>query len=287
MEIRTAASPKDVKFYDTARLREEFLIPEVFKKDEITLVYSHVDRIITGGVLPVSGALKLNAGEELRADYFLQRREMGVINIGGDGRIVVDGREYDVGHREAMYIGMGAREVSFASLNAKTPARFYLNSTPAHRTHPTVLIRPEGVPEDGVVIVKDENKVHLGSPEESNVRTICKYILPGQVESCQLVMGMTHLEPGSVWNSMPCHTHDRRMEVYLYFEVPSDGFVMHYMGEPDETRHIVMRNEQAVISPSWSIHCGCGSSNYTFIWGMAGENQEFTDMDAVTTDMLR
>ncbi len=287
MEVRTAASPKDVKYYDTKRLREEFLIPEVFKKDEITLVYSHVDRIITGGAVPVSGELKLNAGEELRAEYFLERREMGVINIGGDGMIRIDGREYAVAHREAMYIGMGAREISFASKDPSAPAKFYLNSTPAHHTYPTVLIRQEGTPADGVVIVKDENKVHLGSPEESNVRTICKYILPGQVESCQLVMGMTHLEPGSVWNSMPCHTHDRRMEVYLYFEVPKDGFVMHYMGEPDETRHIVMRNEQAVISPSWSIHCGCGSSNYTFIWGMAGENQEFTDMDPVTTDMLK
>ncbi len=287
MEVRTAASPKDVKYYDTERLREEFLIPEVFRKDEITFVYSHVDRIITGGAMPVNKELKLDAADELRADYFLERREMGVINIGGDGCITADGRTYKVAHREAMYLGMGTKEISFSSEDASNPAKFYINSTPAHRTCPTVLIRQEGTPEDGVVIVKDENKVHLGSVEESNVRTICKYILPGQVESCQLVMGMTHLEPGSVWNSMPCHTHDRRMEVYLYFEVPQDGFVMHYMGEPNETRHIVMRNEQAVISPSWSIHCGCGSSNYTFIWGMAGENQVFSDMDNVTTDMLR
>lgn len=287
MEVRTAASPKDVKYYDTERLREEFLIPEVFKADEITLVYSHVDRIITGGAMPVKGQLTLNAADELRADYFLERREMGVINIGGDGTITIDGKAYSVKHREAMYIGMGAKAIAFDSDDKKCPAKFYINSTPAHKTYPTVLIKQEGTPEEGVVIVKDENKVHLGSLEESNVRTICKYILPGQVESCQLVMGMTHLEPGSVWNSMPCHTHDRRMEVYLYFEVPEDGFVMHYMGEPSQTRHIVMRNEQAVISPSWSIHCGCGSSNYTFIWGMAGENQVFTDMDAVTTDMLR
>lgn len=287
MEVRTAASPKDVKYYDTERLREEFLIPVIFKADEITMVYSHVDRIITGGAMPVKSELKLDAADELRAEYFLERREMGVINIGGDGIISVDGRRIKVAHREAMYIGMGTKDISFASVDGKNPAKFYINSTPAHKTYPTVVIRQEGTPEEGVVIVKDENKVHLGSVAESNVRTICKYILPGQVESCQLVMGMTHLEPGSVWNSMPCHTHDRRMEVYLYFEVPEDGFVMHYMGEPSETRHIVMRNEQAVISPSWSIHCGCGSSNYTFIWGMAGENQVFTDMDPVTSDDLR
>lgn len=287
MEVRTAASPKDVKYYDTERLREEFLIPEIFKADEITMVYSHVDRIITGGAMPVKGEIKLDAADELRAEYFLERREMGVINIGGDGIISVDGRRINVAHREAMYIGMGTKEISFASVDGKNPAKFYINSTPAHKTYPTVVIRQEGIPEEGVVIVKDENKVHLGSVAESNVRTICKYILPGQVESCQLVMGMTHLEPGSVWNSMPCHTHDRRMEVYLYFEVPEDGFVMHYMGEPSQTRHIVMRNEQAVISPSWSIHCGCGSSNYTFIWGMAGENQVFGDMDPVTSDDLR
>ena len=287
MEVRTAASPKDVKYYDTERLREEFLIPEIFKADEITMVYSHVDRIITGGAMPVKGEIKLDAADELRAEYFLERREMGVINIGGDGIISVDGRRINVAHKEAMYIGMGTKEISFASVDGKNPAKFYINSTPAHKTYPTVVIRQEGTPEEGVVIVKDENKVHLGSVAESNVRTICKYILPGQVESCQLVMGMTHLEPGSVWNSMPCHTHDRRMEVYLYFEVPEDGFVMHYMGEPSQTRHIVMRNEQAVISPSWSIHCGCGSSNYTFIWGMAGENQVFGDMDPVTSDDLR
>ena len=247
---------------------------------EIKLVYSHIDRIITGAAVPTK-ALKLTAGDELRAEYFLQRREMGVINIGGGGRIVIDGKEYAVGYKDAMYIGMGAQDIVFDSVDAKDPARFYLNSTPAHKAYPTVLIKPEGTPENGVVIVKDENKVELGSLEEANHRVICKYILPGQVESCQLVMGMTKLAPGSVWNTMPCHTHDRRMEVYLYFEMPEDAIVMHYMGEPQETRHIVMRNEEAVISPSWSIHAGCGSRAYTFIWGMAGENQEFTDMDDV------
>ena len=281
MELRTAASPKDVKYYTTERLREEFLIKGLFTENEIKLVYSHIDRIITGGAMPVSGSLVLTAGEELRAEFFLQRREMGVINIGGAGIITIDGRKYEVGFKEGMYIGMGAKDITFESKDGDCPAKFYINSAPAHKTYPTVLIRPEGTPAEGVVIVKDENKVELGSLEDANHRVICKYILPGQVESCQLVMGMTKLAPGSVWNTMPCHTHDRRMEVYLYFEMPEDAFVMHYMGEPKETRHIVMRNEEAVISPSWSIHSGCGSRAYTFIWGMVGENQDFDDMDGV------
>lgn len=281
MEIRMSASPRDAKTYTTQRLREEFLIQDLFQADEIKLVYSHIDRIITGSAVPVNQKLKLEAGSELRAAYFLERREMGVINIGGPGVIRVDGKEYAVNHREGMYIGMGVKDIVFSSVCSTEPAKFYFNSTPAHRTYPTVLIKPEGTAEEGTVIVKDENKVELGSLEESNHRVICKYILPGQVESCQLVMGMTSLKPGSVWNSMPCHTHDRRMEVYMYFELPEDAYVMHYMGEPTETRHIVIRNEQAVISPSWSIHAGSGTRNYTFIWGMAGENQEFGDMDHV------
>lgn len=280
MELRTAASPRDVKHYTTERLREEFLIQNLFVPGEIKLVYSHIDRIITGAAVPVK-PLVLTAGDELRADYFLQRREMGVINIGGPGRIIIDGKTYEVAFKEGMYIGMGAKDITFESVDAAVPAKFYLNSAPAHKTYPTVLIKPNGTPEEGVVIVKDENKVELGSLEDANHRVICKYILPGQVESCQLVMGMTKLEPGSVWNTMPCHTHDRRMEVYLYFEMPEDAFVMHYMGEPTETRHIVIRNEEAVISPSWSIHSGCGSRAYTFIWGMVGENQAFDDMDHV------
>ena len=279
MELRTASSPKDVKYYTTERLREEFLIDDLFQPDVIKLVYSHIDRIITGSAVPVKEALRLTAGDELRAKYFCERRELGVINIGGAGVITIDGKEYQVGYKEGMYIGMGSKEILFASANAEQPAKFYLNSAPAHRTCPTVLIKPNGTPEEGVVIVKDSNKVELGSLEESNHRTICKYILPGQVESCQLEMGMTKLEPGSVWNTMPCHTHDRRMEVYLYFDMPKDALVMHYMGEPQETRHIIMRNEQAVISPSWSIHSGCGTQAYTFIWGMVGENQDFDDMD--------
>ena len=276
MELRTASSPRDVKTYDTARLREEFLIQDLFRPDEIKMVYSHIDRIITGAAMPVNKALTLAAGEELRAEYFLQRREMGIINIGGEGKVTVDGTVYTLRHRDGIYVGRGCKDVVMESVDSAKPAKFYFNSTPAHKAYPTVYIRPE-----------DCVNVELGSLEQSNHRNICKYILPGQVESCQLVMGMTQLQPGSVWNTMPCHTHDRRMEVYLYFDMPEDAFVMHYMGEPQETRHIVMRNEQAVISPSWSIHAGSGSQAYTFIWGMCGENQDFDDMDGVaTTDLL-
>lgn len=286
MEIRTASSPRDVKHYTTERLREEFLIQNLFKAGEIKLVYSHIDRIITGAAMPLT-PIMLSAGEELRADYFLQRRELGVINIGGPGSIQIDGLEYYLEYKDGMYIGKGSKEIIFKSADAANPAKFYLNSAPAHKEFKTVLIKPEGTSEKGVVIIKEENKVELGSLEESNHRVICKYILPGQVESCQLVMGMTSLKPGSVWNTMPCHTHDRRMEVYLYFEMPEDAFVMHYMGEAAETRHIVMHNEEAVISPSWSIHAGSGSRAYTFIWGMVGENQEFTDMDGINNQDIR
>ena len=280
MELRTACSPEDMKHYTTERLRKEFLIQNLFVPGEIKLVYSHIDRIITGACMPQS-PVRLTAGEELRAEYFLQRREMGVINIGAKGSIIVDGREYPVDHKDGMYIGMGSKDIVFKSEDAQNPAKFYINSVPAHTSYPTVLIKLEGEPEDGVVIIKKENKVELGTLEESNHRVINKYILPGQVESCQLVMGMTALMPGSVWNTMPCHTHDRRMEVYLYFDISEDAFVMHYMGEPTETRHIVVRNEEAVISPSWSIHAGSGSRAYTFIWGMCGENQAFGDMDNI------
>ncbi len=286
MEIRYATSPKDMKNFTTQRLREEYLIPEVFKTDEVLLVYSHYDRIIAGGVMPVEKTITLNAGEELRAEYFLQRRELGIINIGGKGTVSVDGKKYELEKDDGMYIGMGKKDISFESADAANPAKFYLNSTPAHREYKTVLIKKEGIADEDVVIIKDENKVELGSLEQSNHRVICKYILPGQVESCQLVMGMTSLKPGSVWNTMPCHTHERRMEVYLYFKLPEDAYVMHYMGEPQETRHIVMRNEQAVISPSWSIHAGSGTQAYTFIWGMAGENQDFGDMDNISNQEL-
>lgn len=285
MEIRNAVSAKDAKYYTTDRLREEFLINNLFVLGEIKMVYSQIDRIITGAAVPVN-PIALTAGEEIHAGYFLERREMGVINIGGEGTILVDKKEYRLANKDGMYIGMGAKDIVFCSNDSDNPAKFYFNSTPAHHSYPTVLIKPDGKPEKDVVVIKDCNKVELGSLESSNHRTICKYILPGQVESCQLVMGMTKLEPGCVWNTMPCHTHDRRMEVYLYFDMPEDAFVMHFMGEPTETRHIVVRKEEIVLSPSWSIHSGCGTNSYTFIWGMAGENQAFDDMDHVPMDSL-
>ena len=286
MELRTAASPRDVKHYTTERLREEFLIDDLFQPDVIKLVYSHIDRIITGSAVPVKETLKLTAGDELRAQYFCERRELGVINIGGAGTITIDGKAYHVAHKEGMYIGMGSRDITFASDDAAAPAKFYLNSAPAHRTCPTVLIKPEGTPEDGVVIVKDCNKVELGSLETANHRTICKYILPGQVESCQLEMGMTKLEPGSVWNTMPAHVHSRRMEAYFYFEIPEEHAICHFMGEVDETRHVWMKGDQAVLSPEWSIHSAAATHNYTFIWGMGGENLDYGDQDfSLITDL--
>ena len=296
MEVRTAASPKDVKHYTTDRLREEFLVQNLFQADKINLVYSHIDRIITGAAVPVNEKLDLTAGDELRAEYFLQRREMGLINIGGDGIVTVDGRVYEINARDGMYIGRGSKDISFESKDSANPAKFYLNSAPAHVAYPTVHIKPEGEPvhikpegepEEGVVIIKDENKVECGTLEDANHRVINKYIVTNQVQSCQLAMGMTRLMPGSVWNTMPSHTHDRRMEVYLYFDMDDDAFVVHYMGEPQETRHIIMHNEEAVISPSWSIHSGCGSRAYTFIWGMCGENQDYDDMDNIANKDLR
>ena len=274
MEVRPGANPNDVKNYDTDRLRHDFLIQDVFVPGEIKTIYSQIDRIIVGSATPAGKALKLTAGDELRAAYFLERREMGVINIGGKGTMTLDGVKYDFDYKDGIYIGMGTKEVIFESADAANPAKFYFNSAPAHKTYPTVFINPE---KD----ILPENKKELGCLENANHRTIRKYILPGQVESCQLEMGMTALEPGSVWNTMPCHTHDRRMEVYLYFEVPENDVVFHYMGEPTQTRHIVMRNEEAVISPSWSIHSASATHAYTFIWGMVGENQDFDDMDGV------
>ncbi len=287
MEVRTACSPNDMKHYTTERLREEFLIQNLFQADKINLVYSHIDRIITGAAVPVNEKLALTAGDGLRAEYFLQRREMGLINIGGDGIITIDGRVYEVNARDGMYIGRGSKDITFESKDVSNPAKFYLNSAPAHKEYPTVLIKLEGEASEGVVIVKDENKVECGSLEESNHRVINKYIVTGQVDTCQISMGLTKLFPGSVWNTMPAHTHDRRMEVYMYFDVDDDAFVMHYMGEPQETRHIIMHNEEAVINPSWSIHSGCGSKAYTFIWGMCGENQDYADQDFIENKDLR
>ncbi|MCL6614218.1 MAG: 5-dehydro-4-deoxy-D-glucuronate isomerase [Firmicutes bacterium] len=270
MEIRYAGHPKDVMNYPTDRLRRDFLIQGLFSPGEIKLVYSHYDRMIVGGACPAATPIPLPAGGELKAEYFLERRELGLINVGPKGTVTVDGRRYELGTKDALYIGQGAREVLFASADPEKPARFYFLSTPAHRQYPTEKID-----------LSRAEAVHLGSLKESNERTIYKFIHPQGVKSCQLVMGLTALDPNNVWNSMPCHTHERRMEVYFYFELPPEGLVFHFMGEPKETRHLVVRNEEAVIAPSWSIHAGVGTTNYSFIWGMAGENQTFSDMDGV------
>ncbi|MBG9795740.1 5-keto-4-deoxyuronate isomerase [Paenibacillus dendritiformis] len=277
MEIRYACHPEGAKGYDTSRLREEFLIEKLFVDNEIQMVYSHVDRYITGGVLPTTKTVKLEAdAKEMGADYFLERREIGIINVGGEGVVTVDGVAYDMDPRDCLYIGMGSKNVTFASKEAARPARFYFNSTLAHKTYPTEK-----------VAISKATPQHLGSLSSSNERTIYKYIHKGGVQSCQLVMGMTLLKPNNMWNTMPCHTHNRRSEVYFYFDMPEDGVVFHLMGEPQETRHVVVRNEQAIISPSWSIHSGVGTSNYTFIWGMAGDNQTFEDMDMVDMKDLK
>jgi len=271
MEIRYAWHPDDVKYYTTDELRENFLITGLFTPGNIKMVYSHVDRIITAGICPSDKPLVLEAGKELGVDYFLQRREMGIINVGGDGKVNLDGITYELKARDGIYVGMGTKDVSFESIDPAKPAKFYMNSAPAHTTYPTVKID-----------ITKANPNPMGTPEECNKRTIYQYVHPAVLKSCQLLMGMTVLESGSIWNTMPCHTHDRRMEVYFYFDMDENDVVFHLMGEPNETRHVVMRNEDAIISPSWSIHSGCGTKNYTFIWGMVGENQTFTDMDAVS-----
>lgn len=276
MEVRNASNPKDVKHYTTERLREEFHIEKLFTKDNVRMVYSHIDRIITAGFMPVYAELRLEAGKELAADYFLQRREMGCINIGGEGIITVDGTEYHLNPRDGIYIGMGNKEITFKCVNPENPPKFYVSSCPAHTSYPIVKID-----------ISKAKKVPCGSFEECNKRVINQYIHPDVMKSCQLSMGLTQLEAGSNWNTMPCHTHDRRMEVYLYLDMAEDDVVFHMMGEPEETRHIIMHNEEAVISPSWSIHSGVGTRAYSFIWAMCGENQEFTDMDHIETKTLK
>ena len=286
-DIRYANHPDDSKKYDTTELREKYLIEKLFEADDILLTYSHQDRIIAGGAMPVKKTLSLGTFKELATNYFLERREMGVINIGGAGVITLDGKKYDIGFKEGIYIGMGTKQVEFSSKNEKQPAKFYINSSPAHKTYPTVkIVKPvEGVPApEGVKYCVQR---HLGTLEGINKRTINQFIIGDVCESCQLAMGMTELAEGSAWNTLPSHTHERRMEVYMYFEVPSDQAVIHLMGKPDETRHIIMHNEQAVISPSWSIHSGVGTHNYTFIWGMCGENQAYDDMDNIATSDLK
>jgi 4-deoxy-L-threo-5-hexosulose-uronate ketol-isomerase len=276
VDVLYTADPVRCSQMTSEELRRSFLVADLFGADTIRLVYSDVDRAIIGSAVPVSGPLALEAAAELRAETFCQRRELGVLNVGGPGTISVDGTEYEVGSRDALYVGRGSRAVRFASDAAQKPARYYLLSYPAHAVHATVHVRQ-----------KDAEVVRLGSAEAANERTIYKLIQPGVAESCQLVMGFTVLSAGSVWNTMPPHTHERRMEVYMYFDLPDDARVFHLMGRPDETRHIVVANGQAVVSPSWSIHCGVGTSAYAFCWGMGGENQAYDDMDHLAVDQLR
>jgi 4-deoxy-L-threo-5-hexosulose-uronate ketol-isomerase len=276
MEIREYVNSEYAKSLDTEGLRRNFLVQDIFVPGKITMTYSHVDRMIAGGVTPVEGPLALDATKELGTSYFLERREMGIINIGGQGSVAVDGKVHAVGPRDGFYVSMGSREVAFSSADPANPAKFYFNSAPAHRPCPMRL-----------VTLAQAKHVEMGSAAECNKRVINQFIHPAVLETCQLVMGMTVFSEGSVWNTMPVHTHERRMEVYLYFDMPADRVVFHLMGKPGETRHIVVRNEEAVISPSWSIHAGVGTGAYTFIWGMAGENQTFTDMDGVPMGELR
>jgi len=275
-DVRYSNHPEDVKKYTTEELRKHFLIEEVFVSDQAALTYSHIDRIIVGGIMPVNNIVELTAGPEMGVDFFFERREAGIINIGGSGVIVIDGAEHAMNFQDGLYVGMGTKTIAFKANDAANPPKFYFNSAPAHQAFPTTLITLENA-----------KKVHLGSSETSNKRTINQYLHPDVVKTCQLVMGMTILSEGSVWNTMPTHTHERRMEAYFYFDMDKDTRVIHLMGEPSETRHIIMADEQAVLSPSWSIHSGAGTGRYTFIWGMCGENITFTDMDHVAMDDLK
>lgn len=275
-EVRYAVGQREMNQMGTEAIRSDFLIEDVFGSDEVKLVYSHFDRYITGGVIPVKGKVFLDTIDSLKSEIFLERRELGIINVGGKGTVMADGQSYSLDYKEALYLGKGTKEVYFSSDTAHKPALFYLNSTPAHHAYPSKKIG------------RDEAEiVELGAPETANARTIRKLIVNSIVETCQLQMGMTEIHSGSVWNTMPAHVHDRRMEVYFYFEVPEEQAVCHFMGAPNETRHLWMTNNQAVISPPWSIHSGCGTSNYTFIWGMAGENLDYGDMDACPIPTLR
>lgn len=280
MDIRYSASPNDVKRYTTEELRKEFLITDLYRPDTVQAVYSHVDRMVVLGIMPVSRMLSIDDGIDIWANfgtgYFLERREAGVFNLGGDGYIDADGEHFDLGFEDCLYITKETKEVKFGSKDSANPARFYLVSAPAHRVCKTTFIS-----------FAQANKKPCGSPECSNERVINQFIHPAVLDTCQLSMGLTQLSPGSVWNTMPAHTHERRMEVYTYFNIPEGNVVFHMMGQGDETRHIVMQNYQAVISPSWSIHAGCGTSSYTFIWAMGGENQAFDDMDVISTPDLK
>lgn len=276
MEIRHAVHPDQAIMMDTSELREHFLIENLFVENRIKMVYSYYDRLIVGGIVPME-TLKLDVDPAIiGANELLERREMGIINIGGPGVVSIDGEQTELVFKDGLYVGMGQKNLAFTSLDPKQPAKFYFNCAPAHTNYPTTKVTFETA-----------EPTHLGEIEKSNKRTIRKYIHPEGVKSCQLVMGMTSLEIGCVWNTMPVHTHERRMEAYLYFDLPQDEIVMHFMGAPDETRHLVVRNGQVALSPSWSIHSGAGTSNYTFIWGMVGENQIFSDMDGVAMTDLK
>lgn len=275
-ETRYAIGPNEVKGFDTTQLREAFLADNLFENDKIKLIVTHYDRVIVGGVVPSSKELDLETIDPLKSDYFLERRELGIINIGGQGRVSVDGTDYTLEKKEALYVGAGVKSVKFSSVDNGNSAKFYINSAPAHMSYPTKKVG-----------LKDANKLEMGSQETSNERTIYQLIVKGIVDTCQLQMGLTSLATGSIWNTLPAHQHDRRMEAYLYFDVKPEQAVCHFMGEPKETRNIWTLNEQAIISPTWSIHCGAGSSNYSFIWGMAGENLDYNDMDKYGAADLR
>jgi len=274
-EFRYAHHPNDAKNYTTEELRREFLINDLFVENQIKLVYTMYDRLIVGGIMPVNQALTLETIDELKAPYFLERRELGIINVGGKGKVTVDGTVYELNNKEALYIGKGNKEVIFEAENGEQPY-FYINSAPAHHAFPTKKITKA-----------EAEIVELGDAKYANRRTINKLIVNSVLETCQLQMGMTELHEGSVWNTMPSHTHTRRMEAYFYFDLEEGQTVSHFMGQPTETRHIFLKNRDAVISPEWSIHSGVGTANYTFIWGMAGENMDYGDMDAVKTDELK
>jgi len=275
METRYLPDPVRYKQLETPELRANFLAEKLFAPGLIKLIYTDVDRAIVGGAVPTKVPLKLEAGKELASDYFAQRREIGIINIGDAGVIKVDGTGYSLSCCDFLYIGKGAKEIEFASQDGTKPSSYYILSYPAHTEYPTTL-----------ATLSDMEPVKLGSMEESNKRTIYKAIHPKGIKSCQLVMGMTILEQGCVWNTMSAHTHERRTEIYMYFDVPGDSVVFHFMGAPEETRHIVVRDKQAVLSPSWSIHSGAGTKSYKFVWGMGGENQEFGDMDHINMDNI-
>ncbi len=275
MEIRYSADQVRFQRMTTEEIRENFLV-DLFEEGKINFLYSEVDRAIIGAAVPTNQKLVLSSAKELASDYFCQRRELGVLNTGSAGSVTVDGKKYDMANRDGLYIGLGSEKIEFTSEKSDDPAYFYLLSYPAHKQYPTKQAKKA-----------DAEVTELGANETSNKRKIYKYIHPAGIQSCQLVMGFTELDECNIWNTMPPHTHERRMEVYMYFDVPKDNVVFHFMGKPSETKHLVIRNRQAVISPSWSIHAGAGTSNYTFIWGMGGENQEFGDMDHISIDEIK